>query len=189
MHSSNDDGSELYIYAALAIVVALLATILGCGGSDTASGVRSEGYFVGYVAAAEHRLRAPVKKKIDRGPPAEVYGAAPDPVEYQEARRRFYDEKKPMFIVIHAEWCGPCNTMLSRSIPRVKNLDRVSYVLVDVDEEPEVKKKLTDEQRVPQIILFYYDKEGVAQKQSVVGAKSAEEIEGLIDAHVPEVSR
>jgi thiol-disulfide isomerase/thioredoxin len=144
MHSSHDDGSEVIIYAALITATVLFASLFGCGGADTASGVHSEGYFVGYVTAAEHRLRAPAKKKIDRGPPAEVYGAAPDPVEYQEARRRFYDEKKPMFIVIHAEWCGPCNTMLSRSIPRVKNLDRVSYVLVDVDEEPEVKKKLTD---------------------------------------------
>lgn len=171
---------------AVALGVIILAS--GCTGSSK-SGVRSEGYFAGYVAAAEHRLHAPAKKKVDNGPPAEVYGSAPDPVEYQEARRRFNDEKKPMFIVIHAEWCGPCNTMLSRSIPRVKNLARVSYVLVDVDEEQDLKKKLSDEQRVPQLILFYYDKDGVAQKKSVVGAKSAEEIEDLIDAHVPEVSR
>lgn len=173
-----------------AILAALvLITIFGCG--DDARQVRTPGYFTAYVAAAEHRLRAPAKPtKKDVGPPADLFEALPT-VDYQEARRLFYEEKKPMLIILHAEWCGPCNRMIRGSLPRVKNLDRVSLVLVDIDEEPELKKKLTDQGSVPQIILFYYDTKPEAAKKSVIGAQSAEQIEELIDANtlVPEVQK
>lgn len=165
--------------------------LIGCFNESRSTAPRSDAYFAAHIAAAEYRIRAAdLRVSKPEIVPASLYEAAPVDVEYTEARRRFYEEKKPMLIIIHAEWCGPCHRMIARSIPRVSNLDKVSLVYVDIDADPETRKKLTEETSIPQVILFYHDKEGVARRKSVSGAQSAEQLEELIDvADVPDVQK
>lgn len=172
------DFDNAIVIAAL-FIAGLAMCLLNTGCSH--SSPRSDAYFVGHVAAAELRVSGRKTAAPAKGvAPPEALGAIPDGVDYQVARKEFNDNKKPMLIIVHAEWCGPCNRMISRSLPRVKNLDQVNLVFVDIDTDPALKKKLTEADSVPQVILFYYDKEGVARKKQESGAKSAEELEEFI---------
>lgn len=178
---------EYFLFASFGVIFVLLSMILGCGASDGPN-VRTPEYFIASLAAAEQSAmpRVVVKPVVDNAPPA----AKPLPeIEYQEARRRFNEEKKPLLIVLHASWCQPCHQLIDRTLPRVGNLDAVSLTLVDVDADPELCAKLSSSKSIPQMILFYYDNKQEACKKVVVGAKSAEQIEEMIDdaTHLPDV--
>ena len=90
------------------------------------------------------------------------------------------NDKKPVLVDFHAEWCGPCKTMA----PELKKLvdshgDKVRVIKVDVDRNPEAAAHYGI-QGVPTLILF---KEG-RQLWRKSGAMSAGQLSAVLTEHL-----
>ncbi len=79
-----------------------------------------------------------------------------------------------------AEWCGPCKIMLPRLETLAEKMDGKARIMkLDVDDSPMSAQKYRV-MSIPTMILF---KDGIPV-ESVVGVRSAEELETMIAKHV-----
>jgi thiol-disulfide isomerase/thioredoxin len=70
-------------------------------------------------------------------PPKVVPTKASGKVEwlsYKNAHKAYLENKQPLFVMIGAEWCGPCKSL--KSAVEKANVPGVNYAYVDVDKEP-----------------------------------------------------
>ena len=78
--------------------------------------------------------------------------------DYKSAYKEALKAKKPLMVVVGADWCHACNVLKDSTIkPMVKTgqLDNVSIALVNKDLQPELVDQLTHgEKMIPQIIVF-----------------------------------
>lgn len=76
---------------------------------------------------------------------------------YKEAHRVTTATGKPMVVMVGTDWCGPCQMMKKKILPRVREgglLRKVAFAIVNADRDRELAEKLTDGGPVPQLVMF-----------------------------------
>ncbi len=105
--------------------------------------------------------------------------AAPDH-SYNDAVDVHNDTGKPLVVLIHAEWCGPCRQMQKQVIPKVRNLDKAAYGELDYDQHTDTARSMMVGGSVPQLIV-YVKKNGEYIKTVYHGSRTAVQIEAIIN--------
>jgi thioredoxin-like negative regulator of GroEL len=102
---------------------------------------------------------------------------------YAQAYEQSIKQQKPLMVVVGAPWCPACNVLKDstlRPMAQTGELDAVSLVVVNRDEDPELANQLTKgEQMIPQIILYTPDN-GQWKRQKLLGFQSKQPIRSLI---------
>lgn len=115
----------------------------------------------------------------------QVTSDQPQKQTYAEAYAESVEERKPLMVVVGAPWCPACNVLKDttiKSMEQTGELDAVSLVVVNRDEQPELAQKLTKgEQLIPQIIVYAQDEEnGKWKRRKLSGFQSKQPIRSLI---------
>ena len=113
------------------------------------------------------------------------------PFTYGYARRETAKTGKPLLVFVGAQWCGACVQMKNNVLPDLKKsklMKKVSFAVVDFDENQKLSRKLTGGGPIPQTILFCKDKKGW-HSHKLIGGQNLATVESLIKeslAHAPE---
>ena len=103
--------------------------------------------------------------------------------KYADAYEASVKDQKPLMVVVGAPWCPACNVLKEttiRSMAQTGELDAVSLVVVNRDEDPELAKQLTEgEAMLPQIIVFTQD-EGRWKRRKLLGFQPKQPVRSLI---------
>ena len=102
---------------------------------------------------------------------------------YAQAYTESLKEKKPLLVVVGAPWCPACRVLKESTLkPMAKTgeLDDVSFVVINRDENPALAAKLTQgEKTIPQIILYTPGEDGW-KRRKLRGFQSKQPIRSLI---------
>ncbi|MCP4943803.1 MAG: thioredoxin family protein [Planctomycetaceae bacterium] len=102
---------------------------------------------------------------------------------YAQAYTESLEEKKPLLVVVGAPWCPACRVLKESTLkPMAKTgeLDDVSFVVINRDENPVLAAKLTQgEKTIPQIILYTPAEDGW-KRRKLRGFQSKQPIRSLI---------
>ena len=104
------------------------------------------------------------------------------PLKYEAAFKKADKEKKPLVIVVGAEWCVSCLIMKRETMqPMQKDgqLDKVVVTYVDKDQNPELAEKLMKGPTLPQVIVFN-KKDGKWKRVSLTGMQSKKRMKELL---------
>jgi thioredoxin-related protein len=85
--------------------------------------------------------------------------------DYEQAVEAAADRKKPMVLLLHAEWCDWCKKMMAESLqdPRIKMLrDDFVWVKIDSDKQPELAARF-DQKSFPMVVIL--DRKGNLAKR------------------------
>lgn len=108
----------------------------------------------------------------------------PRNTDYASAYKEAMAAKKPLMVVVGAEWCPACNVLKSTTIQPMLStgdLDDVSVALIDRDAEPELAKQLTrGENMLPQIIVFTQTDSGQWERRKLTGYQPRQPVRNLI---------
>jgi thioredoxin-like negative regulator of GroEL len=108
--------------------------------------------------------------------------AASSSLNYRDAYAEAQDSKRPLMIVIGADWCQACKDLKETTIPEMQRqgkLDGVVLTFVDLDENPELAKQLLGGTSIPQVVVFAKGETGWNRKQ-LTGRQSADSITTLL---------
>lgn len=105
---------------------------------------------------------------------------------YAEAHKTTTEKGCPLVVVIGATWCSACQQLKNDVLPTVKRdgiLKRVAYAEVDLDEEHELGKQLTDGGPIPQIVMYRKTQLGWRLKR-LIGRQDTQTVEQFISQGV-----
>lgn len=109
---------------------------------------------------------------------------AEDQHTYKAAHARAIEQKKPLAVLVTAEWCPPCQRFKRHDLPRLKRdgvFDGVSLALVDIDKQPELASKLANGKRgVPRFVIFYRRDDSSSWQRKTVTTVSRETVRRAI---------
>lgn len=103
-------------------------------------------------------------------------------LNYREAYAEAQDSKRPLMIVIGAEWCQACVELKQSTIPQMQKqgkLDGVVLTYIDLDQDPDLARQLLGGTSIPQVIVFSKGDAGWNRKQ-LTGRQSADTVSALI---------
>jgi thiol:disulfide interchange protein len=103
-------------------------------------------------------------------------------LNYKEAYAEAQDSKRPLMIVIGADWCQACVELKQSTLPQLQKqgkLDGVVLTYIDYDQETELARQLLGGTSLPQVILFSKSDSGWNRKQ-LTGRQSADSVTALI---------
>lgn len=86
-----------------------------------------------------------------------LFAAVTQPVSYGQAYSAAQTTRKPMLVLVGADWCPACRVMKQSTLPalqRAGHLDDVSYTIVDVDSDRALGSQLMRSSSIPQLILL-----------------------------------
>lgn len=101
---------------------------------------------------------------------------------YADAHRTTTKTGKPMVIMVSAEWCAACKTMEKNVFPQVQKrglLKKVSFVIVNVDREKTLARKLIGNGPLPQLVMFRRGNKGWLRRK-LIGGQSTQTVEKFI---------
>ena len=102
---------------------------------------------------------------------------------YAQAYTESLAEKKPLLVVVGAPWCPACRVLKETTLKPMATtgeLDDVSFVVINRDENPTLAAKLTQgEKMIPQIILYTPSENGW-QRRKLRGFQPKQPIRSLI---------
>ena len=111
---------------------------------------------------------------------------------YSKAYTESLAEKKPLLVVVGAPWCPACQVLKESTLkPMAKTgeLDDVSFVVINRDENPALAAKLTQgEKPIPQINLYTRGENGW-QRRKLRGFQSKQPIRSLIQKALVQTSK
>lgn len=103
---------------------------------------------------------------------------------YTAAYEKSVSERKPLLVVVGAQWCPACNVLKDttiRSLQQTGELSDVNVAVVDRDAEPELARQLMEgEKMIPQIIVFSQNDSGRWHRRKLTGFQPAQPIRSLI---------
>ena len=101
---------------------------------------------------------------------------------YAAAHRLHVETGRPLVVLVGADWCPACQTMKNSIIPQAQRqgvLDKVEFVQINSDEQPELSRKLMSGGAIPQLIVYHKTAEGW-QRRELVGAQSISAIQQAV---------
>lgn len=105
-----------------------------------------------------------------------------EPTDYTTAYKKAQNGDKPLLVFVSAEWCPPCQTMKSSTIPRLVEKDAFDgfhYATVDLGKQQELGRRLIGERGIPQLIVFE-KKDDKWQRRYLRGMQSPESVKAFI---------
>lgn len=109
-------------------------------------------------------------------------GSSDEQISYDVAYRRARDEKKPLVVLVGADWCAACKTMKADTIQTMKGsgaLKEVVYTQVDKDTQPEIAQQLMQGNTLPQIVVYCESDQGW-KRFSLTGIQTEGRVKELI---------
>lgn len=103
-------------------------------------------------------------------------------LNYREAYAEAQDSKRPLMIVVGAEWCQACVELKHTTIPQMQKqgkLDGVVLTYIDLDQDPDLARQVLGGTSIPQVILFSKGESGWNRKQ-LTGRQSSDTVSALI---------
>ena len=134
-------------------------------------------------AAVEKPEAAAAKTEAIAATDTAEKGDAEAEESYTEAHRITLKTGKPLLVMVGADWCGPCQNMLHKILPRVREhgiFRKIAFAHVNVDQEKELATQLTGGGAVPQLVLFRKSKDGW-KRRIMIGYHSVEDVEKFIN--------
>jgi thioredoxin-like negative regulator of GroEL len=101
---------------------------------------------------------------------------------YDAAHQITTETGKPMVVMVGTDWCGPCQMMKKKILPKVREngmLQKVAFAVVNADRESDLAKKLTGGGPIPQLVMFRKTPEGWMRRK-LVGGQTVESVEDFI---------
>jgi|688.fasta_scaffold18745_6 thiol:disulfide interchange protein len=117
----------------------------------------------------------------DSGKPLVVAGE-PEQLTYEAAYRKAQEEKKPLVVLVGADWCPACKTMKSDTIATMKQsgeLKEVVYTQLDKDANPELADQVMQGKMLPQLVVFCESDSGW-KRFSLTGMQTQRRVKDLI---------
>ena len=114
--------------------------------------------------------------------PQVIPAAKEDAISYEVAYKRAQTEKKPLVVLVGADWCVACRTMKSDTIVPMKNsgqLEEVVFTQLDKDRHPELASQVMQGNTLPQIIVFCEGEKGW-KRFSLTGMQTERRVQELI---------
>ncbi|XZE36752.1 thioredoxin family protein [Pirellulaceae bacterium SH501] len=115
-------------------------------------------------------------------PALAVQGSKDKPLPYEVAYKKAQEEKKPLVVLVGADWCVACKTMKNDTIaPMTKSgqLKEVVFTQVDKDAQPELASQVMQGNTLPQIVVFCEDDKGW-KRFSLTGMQTERRVKELI---------
>lgn len=115
-----------------------------------------------------------------------VFAAGDEDLGYSEAHRMTLESKKPLLVLVGAQWCGPCKQLKKEVLPQLRQRDafrKVVFAQVDVDRESQLARQITGGGPVPQVVLYRNTGEGWVRRK-LVGVQSVERLEQFINENL-----
>jgi len=103
-------------------------------------------------------------------------------IPYDAAYRKAQEEKKPLVILVGADWCAACKSMKAETIHTMKgagDFKEVVFTHVDKDSQPEIAQQVMQGNTLPQIVVFCESDQGW-KRFSLTGMQSERRIKELI---------
>jgi len=101
---------------------------------------------------------------------------------YDVAYRKARDERKPLLILVGADWCPACKTLKSDTIVPMKEsgaLKEVVYTQLDKDAHPELANEVMQGKMLPQLVVFCQSETGW-KRFSLTGMQTENRVKELI---------
>jgi len=105
---------------------------------------------------------------------------------YAEAYRATEETRRPLVVMIGAEWCAACQVMERTVLPQVRErgvLGKVGFAIVNLDRERELSDQVTNRGPIPQLLLFRKAEDGWKLRR-LIGSHSVEAVEQFINQGV-----
>lgn len=105
-----------------------------------------------------------------------------EPTDYRTAYQRAQAGDKPMLVLVTADWCAPCKTMKSTTIPTLQSQDAFRgfhYATVDLGRQETLARKLIGKRGIPQLIVFE-KKDDRWQRRYLRGIQTVETVQAFI---------
>jgi thioredoxin-like negative regulator of GroEL len=106
-----------------------------------------------------------------------------DPGSYHAALADAQTERRPLLVLVGAQWCPGCQTMKQRVIPSLARrgaLRTVSFATIDTDAEAELAQQLMRGGAIPQLIAFSRTRDGKWHREQITGTTDEAGVQSLI---------
>jgi len=103
-------------------------------------------------------------------------------IPYDAAYRKAHEEKKPLVVLVGADWCAACKTMKTETIHSMKDagaFKEVVFTQIDKDGQPEIAQQVMQGNMLPQIVVFCEGDQGW-KRFSLTGMQSERRVRELI---------
>jgi len=103
-------------------------------------------------------------------------------IPYEEAYRKAQQERKPLVILVGAQWCAACKTMKHDTMVPMQEsgaLREVVYTQLDKDDQPEIAGQVMQGKMLPQIVVFCESDAGW-KRFSLTGIQTERRVKELI---------
>lgn len=101
---------------------------------------------------------------------------------YEAAYRKARDERKPLLILVGADWCPACKTLKTDTMVPMKEsgaLNEVVYTQLDKDAHPELASEVMQGKMLPQLVVFTQSDAGW-KRFSLTGMQTESRVKELI---------
>jgi len=105
-----------------------------------------------------------------------------DQIPYDAAYVQAQEEKKPLVVLVGADWCAACKSMKADTIHSMKNegaFKEVIFTHVDKDAQPEIAQQVMQGNTLPQIVVFCESDQGW-KRFSLTGMQSERRVKELL---------
>jgi thiol:disulfide interchange protein len=116
------------------------------------------------------------------GPSKVVPTEGAEQLTYEAAYRKAQEERKPLVVLVGADWCPACKTMKADTIAPMSQageLKEVVYTQLDKDAHPELANQVMQGKVLPQLVVFCESESGW-KRFSLTGMQSERRVKELI---------
>jgi thiol:disulfide interchange protein len=108
--------------------------------------------------------------------------SGPEVLPYEVAYRKARDERKPLLILVGADWCPACKTLKADTIVPMREsgaLKEVVFTQLDKDAHPELASEVMQGKILPQLVVFCESDTGW-KRFSLTGMQTENRVKELI---------
>ena len=105
---------------------------------------------------------------------------------YAQAHKTTQETGRPLLVLVGATWCPACQEMKSSLLPQLRrrgSLKKVSFTIVDTDQQRPLANKIMSGDTIPQLIMYCKTDKGWTRRQ-LTGGQSVARVERFIEQAV-----